>query len=289
MLTIPEGFEEKLLAGDHDGLLSDRKIPGGSRGRFVDQQITQYLDTIRLYLNGGFSITEAIAHTDDTLGTLPAPEVLSFSEKGSADNSVIFYFFQYVPYIFILILFVGLAPILVIENRAGIRERTLCSSLSLTRRNLSLAAASAIYALFTWLVFMFAGFVLYRGDLFEPFSLLAMANSLVFLIFAVSITLLVSLFAPNDNILNMLSNILGLSMAFLCGVFVPQSMLSDKVLAVGRFLPAYWYIKANNLLSGLSEDTFTMEAYLQCLGIELLFAAAVFLFTLALSRVHRKR
>lgn len=288
ILTIPVGFEENLLAGNTDALVSDVKIPRSTSGYFVDQQISQYLNTVRLYLTGGFSMEDAVLQTNESFGTLSDVNVVSFTDDSKKTDTRIFYYYQYLPYIFILILFVGLAPILVTENRSGIRERTLCSSLPITRRNLALAAACGIYSILTWACFMLTGLIVYGTHVFQYYSLLGMLNSFVFLLFAAAVTLLVSLFAPNDNILNMLANILGLSIAFLCGVFVPQSMLPDKVLAVGRFLPAYWYVKANNLLAGFADAPFDFGTYLQCLGMQLLFAAAVFAVTLAVSLYQRK-
>ena len=288
ILTIPAGFEENLLSGNTDALVSDVKIPGSTSGYFVDQQISQYLNTVRLYLTGGFSMEDAVLQTNESFGTLSDVNVVSFTDDSKKTDTRIFYYYQYLPYIFILILFVGLAPILVTENRSGIRERTLCSSLPITRRNLALAAACGIYSILTWACFMLTGLIVYGTHVFQYYSLLGMLNSFVFLLFAAAVTLLVSLFAPNDNILNMLANILGLSIAFLCGVFVPQSMLPDQVLAVGRFLPAYWYVKANNLLAGFADAPFDSGTYLQCLGMQLLFAAAVFAVTLAVSLYQRK-
>lgn len=288
ILTIPAGFEENLLAGNTDALVSDVKIPGSTSGYFVDQQISQYLNTVRLYLTGGFSMEDAVLQTNESFGTLSDVNVVSFTDDSKKTDTRIFYYYQYLPYIFILILFVGLAPILVTENRSGIRERTLCSSLPITRRNLALAAACGIYSILTWACFMLTGLIVYGTHVFQYYSLLGMLNSFVFLLFAAAVTLLVSLFAPNSNILNMLANILGLSIAFLCGVFVPQSMLPDQVLAVGRFLPAYWYVKANNLLSGFADAPFDSGTYLQCVGMQLLFTAAMFAVTLAVSLYQRK-
>lgn len=288
ILTIPAGFEENLLAGNTDALVSDVKIPGSTSGYFVDQQISQYLNTVRLYLTGGFSMEDAVLQTNESFGALSDVNVVSFTDDSKKTDTRIFYYYQYLPYIFILILFVGLAPILVTENRSGIRERTLCSSLPITRRNLALAAACGIYSILTWACFMLTGLIVYGTHVFQYYSLLGMLNSFVFLLFAAAVTLLVSLFAPNSNILNMLANILGLSIAFLCGVFVPQSMLPDQVLAVGRFMPAYWYVKANNLLSGFADAPFDSGTYLQCLGMQLLFTAAMFAVTLAVSLYQRK-
>lgn len=288
VLRIPDGFEESLLAGNSSQLISDIKIPGSTTGFFVDQQIRQYLQTLQIYLSGGFSLTDAISETNKTIQTASAVDVVSFSGSGTDAITPVFYYYQYLPYVFILLLFVGLAPIIVIENSHGIKERTLCSSLPVTKRNLILAAACSVYGLLTWLLFMGMGVILYGKVIFESVSLLGMLNSFVYLLFAVAMTLLISLFAPNNNTLNMLANIIGLSLSFLCGVFVPQNMLSDQVLSVGRFLPAYWYIKANNLLGGFASEPFDQTVYLKCIGIQLLFAAAVFAVTLALSMYRRK-
>ena len=135
---------------------------------------------------------------------------------------------------------------------------------------------------------MIFGLLVYGKEMFSHLSLLCMANSLAFLFVAVALALLISFFAPDDNTVNILANILGLSMSFLGGVFVPQYMLSDGVLSVGKFLPAYWYIKANNMLAGFSSDPFSMNTYYQCIGIQLLFAAAIFAIALSFSKLKSK-
>lgn len=284
VLIIPDGFEEKLLSGDTEALLSDVKIPGSTNGSFVDQQITQYIETLQLYLAGGCTLSEAIAYTDASAADSASVTAVSFSSQDVKADSRLFYFYQYLPYIFICIQFMGLAPILVTENSPGIRERTACSSLSFSRRNLQLAAACTVYSVGVWLIFMLFAFLCFGRTLFFTFPLLGMLNSFVFLLFTTALALFISLFSPGSNVLNMIANIIGLSMAFFCGVFISQEMLPDAVLSAGRFLPAYWYIKANNMLGGFSNEVFDMDVYLQCLGIELLFAAAIIAVMLAYLR-----
>lgn len=288
ILVIPEGFEEKLAALEKENLFQTTKIPGSARGYFVDQQISQYTGTLQLYLAGGYSMDTAIGKTDVSLQNLTPVSSVSFHEENSSANLRVFYLYQYLPYVFIAMFFSGLAPILVIFNKNTIHTRMCCSAYPLNKRNLYLSFASMVYSLICWSFFMVLGFLFYGKDIFSKTSLLAIGNSLVFLLVAVAITLFVSLFAPDDNVANMLSNIVGLSMSFLCGVFVPQYMLSGSVLAVGKFLPAYWYIKANNMLAGFSSEPFSMDTYFQCLGIELLFAAAFFALALAVSKVKSK-
>lgn len=289
VLTIPAGFEDSLTSGKKEALLTDVKIPGSTNGYFVDQQISQYVQSLQLYLSGGYSLTEAIAETDKSIADAVSVTTVSFETEGSSSDGRVFYFFQYLPYIFIAILFSGLTPVLVTLNKKSIKNRTTCSALTLTSKNLQLAGCCVVYSLVVWLLFAGLNVLFYGTDCFTANAMLAMLNSLVFLLFTAALALLVSYFAPDDNVINMAANIVGLSMAFLCGIFVPQTMLSPSVLNVGRFLPAYWYIRANNMLAGFGNEVFDLSIYRTCIGIQLLFTAAIFCITLLVSRKRKQK
>lgn len=283
VLVIPEGFEEQILEGSFDNLFTSKTIPGSNRGTFVNNQIGQYMATLQIHLAAGESLEDAIAATDDSIEGLPEVEVLGAAASAKQENSVVFAFFQYQPYVFILILFVGMAPILVTHGEKNIKARTISASITSRDRTLQLTLASSIFAILVFIAFQVFGVIVFRQDFFTHNVLLALLNSFVFIIFAGLLTFVVSLFAPNDNAVNMIANSVGLGMSFLCGIFVPQSMLGEGVLKVARFLPAYWYIQNNNMLSGQSTMTFSYDYYFQCLGIQLLFAVATFVVLLSLT------
>lgn len=289
VLTIPSGFEDSLTSGKKEALLTDIKIPGSTNGYFVDQQISQYVQSLQLYFSGGYSLTEAIAETDKSIADAVSVTTVSFETEDSSSDSRVFYFFQYLPYIFIAILFSGMTPVLVTLNKKSIKNRTTCSALTLTSKNLQLAGSCVVYSLVVWLLFAGLNVLFYGTDCFTANAMLAMLNSLVFLLFAAALALLVSYFAPDDNVISMAANIVGLTMAFLCGIFVPQTMLSPSVLNVGRFLPAYWYIRANNMLAGFGNEVFDLSIYRTCIGIQLLFTAAIFCITLLVSRKRKQK
>ena len=180
-----------------------------------------------------------------------------------------------------------MAPILVTLNSRDMKARTACSALPGRTRTLAMASGCLLYSLGIWLLFLLLGLVFYRKAMLQPYVGYAILNSLAFLLFTTALSLLISTFSPDDNVLNMLANIVGLSMSFLCGVFVPQSMLSGSVLAVGRFLPAYWYIRANNMLAGFGKEVFDLGFYWKCIGIQLLFAAAMFALTAVAAKQRR--
>ena len=111
-------------------------------------------------------------------------------------------------------------------------------------------------------------------------------NSLAFLLVAASIAFLVGNLAKSDVAISALTNVIGLGMCFLGGVFVPPDMLSEGVQKFSRFLPSWWYVRNVNLL-GLRQGALS-AADTQLIGesllIQIAFAAAIFAITLFLLR-----
>lgn len=289
VLTIPDGFEENLTAGETENLLTNVKVPGSACGHFIDQQITQYLDSLRLYLNGGYSLEDAVAATGTALAQTNAVKSLMFEPETAAPKKEVFYFYQYLPYILIVFLICGMAPILATFNRKDLANRISCSASSHRNRSFQLILCSILYAILSWVSFFLLCFIAYGRSVFVGNALYALLNSFVFLLVAASFAFFASFFALDNGIANMISNVFGLGMSFLCGVFVPQSMLSDEVLTAAKFLPAYWYIRANNMLAGFSNESFDLQFYWTALGIQLLFAVAVFTVAMVVSRIRREK
>jgi ABC-2 type transport system permease protein len=117
---------------------------------------------------------------------------------------------------------------------------------------------------------------------------LCLLNSLVFLLIAATLALLLGSLSLEWNALNMASNLIGLGMSFLCGVFVPQWLLGDSVRAFSHVLPAYWYIRIVNMLSGLSGEAFSLRTYQVCISVQLLFWALLFGVYLVVNRQQKK-
>ena len=53
ILTINEGYAEKLANGETDDLFSDYRVPGTFTAEYFDTQINQYISTINAYTTGG--------------------------------------------------------------------------------------------------------------------------------------------------------------------------------------------------------------------------------------------
>jgi ABC-2 type transport system permease protein len=289
VLTIPEGFEQKLLAGKTDTLVQTSKRQDSLSGYFVDQQIDNYLQALSLRLMGGATLEEAITTTDDALVAAPEVNAVSFGKQSDGNGDAMYYFFQYLPYVFIMMLLEGLSPVLIAFHRKDLGDRINCSALRTQSKNTQIGLGCATYTLVIWLAFILLSVIMYGpSQIFSKNGLLCLLNSFVFALITTALTLLIGSLPLSSNVLNMISNVIGLGMSFLCGVFVPQWLLGDTVLAVSRFLPAYWYIRINNMLSGLSGEALSMNTYGMCIGIQLLFCAAIFCVYLAVNRQQKK-
>ena len=80
-----------------------------------------------------------------------------------------------------------------------------------------------------------------------------------------------------------ITQVLSIGMSFLCGIFIPMEVLSDKVLSVARFLPAYWYVKANNMIADI--EPFSRGDVLLCFIVEAGFALMLIMLTLLVRKV----
>ena len=290
VLVIPEGFEEKLLAGETNDLVWHVRVPDSVKSTFLNNQVEGYLKDLTIYLKGGYELSEAIDAVKDFHAGAEAVEVAYFSGEKEKGNEGIFYFFQYLPYIYILVLICGLAPLILALNKKEIYERTLCSSLTLMQRNLQMALGSVCYSVLVYGIFVVLGFLMFGKDMLIKELGYLLINSGMFLTFTLALTLfLCMLFKPDNSSLNLVANVIGLGMCFLCGAFVPQSLLSKEVLAAARFLPAYWYIRNNNVLAGFSEEAFSKSSFWTGVGIQGLFAAVLFAGALVAARLRQQK
>lgn len=290
VLTINKDFEKNLEQGITDNLLSNYQVPGSYASSLVETQIDRYILSVKSYAAGGFSLEEAMSKTNDIMQDKTEVIQESFSkDDGSSDsNSNYRYFFQYLSYIFIAILISSLVPVLTTLNKKDIKARINASCLSTSKQTLQTGLASVIYAFVIWLIFMITAMVLSSEEFFSKSGMYAMLNSFIFMAVSLSLALFLSSLAPSPKATDMIANTVSLAMSFLCGVFVPMEFLSDSILKAAHFLPAYWYVKANNMIAGVSGEIFETSKLLSYMGIEVLFAVAFFSLAMLFANVKRK-
>lgn len=288
ILTVNKGYSEKIANGETTGLFSDYRVPGSYSAKLFDNQINRYVKMITACTAGGMEINEATAKTAELAEKEIKVEKLNFSENSNVEfgDNIMFYY-QYLAYILLAIMISGLCPVLLVITRKDIRNRTSCSCLSEVSRMAQIVLGTVIFAVGLYLLLTVVALFLYRSQMLNSKGLFAMLNGFVYLIFTTMLAILISVISPGGKVIDMIANVVSLGMSFLCGVFVPQSVLSETVLNIGKFLPAYWYIKANNMIAGIGGEIFGMRKYMICIGIELAFSVVLFCITLLIARTKK--
>ena len=147
---------------------------------------------------------------------------------------------------------------------------------SVRKQNVEVVKGIVVVAVALWALFVVLGAIIYIGDFTPVEYLLGTLNSFSILLFSVAVSVLLGVLLPSVASLNGASNILGLGMSFLSGVFVPSYLLPDYVNKIGEFLPAGWYMKNVTLLNGEGNATAHIKEFLTNCGIVTAFAVAVF-------------
>ncbi len=289
ILLIPEGFSEAFLAGE-EVFLSKTTLPDSIESYYVDMQIDQYLNAVRLYMQAGIKNTEEILEfVSADLDSSANAEIIVSENPNSDDSQLHIFYFNYLSYSMLALMILGISTILISFHQKDLYRRNLCAPIKLIRMNGELILGISVFAGACYFILIGCGLALHWEKLwdFKLLSLLCL-NFLVFSIVCVGIGFLTGVFVRSYNVQSAVANVVTLSMSFLCGVFVPQSIMSASVLKFSQFLPAYWYVKANHLIGSLSDISLEqLKAILGCLGIELLFAAALFAAALAISKKKR--
>ncbi|MBR4554768.1 MAG: ABC transporter permease [Ruminococcus sp.] len=282
ILVINKGFEDALAQGRTEGLFKEYRVHDSFSSVYMTNILNEYVKTVEAYSAAGLSLGEAASKTSEVLSRSTDVTYLSDVAEGSEEYSLWFsHYFQYMPYILISVLLSVLGVVLGSLNKKAIRYRTECSAVSARKITMQIYAGAGVFVLVMWLIFMVAGAVM-KGGIYEGKAWLAVLNSFVFTLVAASIAILVSSLDLEENVTTLVTQVLGLGMSFICGVFVPLSLLSDGVILAARFLPAYWYIRANNMLNG--SETYDAGKFAGCIGIQLAFAAVLLIFTLVVKR-----
>ena len=285
ILKIPVDFTKNFMAGK--SVTVDKTVVSGSVSSiYTDILINKYLKTARLYISNskGLSQEELVGQIKKDL-ELETEVILKPSGQKTSRTSSIVYFYNYMPYIIINILILGVSSVMLVFNDIRLKRRNLCSPVSNISVNLQILLGNIIFALSCWVLLVILSLLLYRQDMFNMSSIYFFINSLVLTLTILSVSFLIGILIKSRNAQSGISNVVSLGMCFLTGVFVPQEMLSENVLAIAKFLPTYWYIRANKAIGALTN--FNMEnvgPIVSYMLIELGFAVALISITLVVSK-----
>lgn len=286
ILILPKGFGESLLSENKKAQIENVKVPGSTSGYMIDQQVNKFTKMVRSYLASGFSEQQAVERAENTLRSSAKVDLMGSKKAGEQSNTA--YYFQYLAYIFIVLITVAVSPVFMVFYKKDIRRRNQCSAATERSRNLQLALGTLTASVGCWLVFILLAMAMYRNEIFQSNLLLFMLNSVMFIGVSAGISFLAGLLVTNDDALQGVVNVVSLGSAFLGGVFVPLEFMSKQVLTVSRFLPTYWYIRSNKLIDQLDVlDMSHIWPAMQGILIQAGFALALFAAAMLVSKQKR--
>lgn len=291
IVLVEDGFTNRFLAGE-PVTLDAVKVPDSTTGYYCDQLIEKYLSTARLYREAAPSLTEEqlTAAIAENLA-IETPVILKEYDVNTQRTPNFVYYYQYMAYVLIALMILTICTILMVFNQPDLRRRNLCAPLPLRSVNAQVTLGCAIFTVACWAVLVGLSFLLYGKDLLSFAGLpMLLANTFAFALVSLSIGFLVSSFIKSFTVLSAISNVVSLGLCFISGVFVPQAIMSPGVLTAASFLPAYWYVKANNAIGSLAVLTSeTTGPIWTSILVQLGFAAAFFSVALFITKQRRVR
>lgn len=290
ILTIPEGFTNSFLKGETVNLIKEALPDRQDSAHSVDTAVNNYLNMADIYVK--YNTDADIKDLADFMSkySLQDTEVIIDSKKKNILDSAEFnmYYFNYLGYIMINCFILGISTVMMSFHNIDIRRRQFASPISSRSFNMQLILANLIFVMAYMLVFGIIGY------LFNPFRRMDMGlvltwiNAFLFTLTVLCISYLIGITVKTRNAIQALATILSLSMSFICGIFLPQEYLGEAVKRVSSFTPTFWYVRANNLIYGLTNYTMkSIHPVIQCMAIQIGFSA-VFL-SVILVAAKRKR
>ena len=289
IVTIPKGFTDKILSGDKDVDIEKTQIPNSTSQVFVDNLINRYLNTVSRYTSTIDNISEKdlISNVNKDLSKTTKVEVETYKNDSIKNNNCNRYY-NFLSYSILAVLIFGIGDVMMTFNKKDLKRRNLASAMSFSKMNFQMVLGNISFAIGAWVVMILASFIMYKTYMFTINGMLLLLNSLVFTFASLSVSLLISNFITSRDFMSAVANVIVLGTCFISGVFVPQQYLSKGVIAVAKFNPTYWYVKANDEIAVLvNYSNSNLMEILTNISIVMGFAIAVYALNLVIVKQKR--
>lgn len=280
---IPAGFEEKCL--ERGERLPTTKIPGAYSAYYVDQQIDNFLNDVRILKAAGCQGQEIYEKAEEIQEIEGQVELMDKNGYGGEPAPHAF-MFQYMPYIVISIICYMIGYIMIGFRQKEVRLRMHCAAMPPVKQSAQMILGCLVLGVFVWVVCMLMPILLYGEDFLRDSNMpFYMLNVFAVVLVSLAIAFTMGTLVRKTEIISGIVNVISLGMSFTCGVFVSMDILGKGVKAFAHFLPVYWYETVNQILAENVDFTSGQKmGIFQGLGIQVLFAAAIVCVGLVIQR-----
>ena len=284
-VEVPEHFQEKIDAGEDISLsYSSHSQVSGKTFSFVND-IDSFVNIYRSYramgLDAETSVSKALstAVSDVTFGV-----VSENKESLHTDTR------EYATYICLWVLGMSVASVIITGNKKEIAARMDAAPVRPVKKTLAqmaglMTCAACMVAVYVIFSFVYAG----STDMMRQYGWVVVLNLITTTFYLCGFTLLVSSFNLKTGTLSLICNAVGLSMCFLCGIFVPFYFMSSGVQTFAHFLPFFWTSKVfNTIYSGSGMNyTFSVGNIFGSFGVQILFGLAFVMITIVIKKIKQ--
>ena len=283
VLELPVGFTDSL--GSDRVPMTYIADSSSLNGFLVRGQIQRYFNILNLYLVGGFDATVASSLTVQNLES--GVEVELIRSENETDLLGAYMFFRFMPMTLPAIVGVAVGGVYLALNKEDVRRRIESAPISYKRRTVERILASITFGLLAWAIYMAVAIVLYGRIMFETEGFIRMLNALPLVFMGIALAFVAALFIKKRDML--FTTIFSIAMVFVmpAGITFDIDMMSEQILAIGRFTPFYWYTRINEMLipGGYLDWTLLMQGLL----IQLTFASAILAVGMIFSKEGRAK
>lgn len=283
-LIIPKGFGSNVEEGKVTDSMEYIQTNRSASGYLMNQKINTYLEHIMVYLTGGYDLSSAIQNTESDMKEARESQVSIKNAENARSRSRVIFTFNAYSLLMILTVFTG--SILNQFKNPDLANRIRVGGLSFHKRYGGMISALLVMSLTvtTFVIGFTALDARLHGESFLVKLPYYALNSYVLMLVALGIGYFLSSFSKDENTVNMVANMINLTMCFLCGIFVDQSLLTAGVLQAAHFMPLFWYAEAIKQVACNSADAILGSGYPMSILIQILFAVAFFAAGLIISR-----
>ena len=264
IIMIPADFENTKE-------IAYKSSPQSMYSFLVKQRVNEFIDKFDKYSKNGYSPDEAIKYANSDLDKTIKVEKINDIKQASGDESNSRFYFNFVSYPLLSQILLVVTLVMSSYYKETVNKRQRISPVSEKRTNLILTLGHLVFGIIFWLLYLLICIVLVKDFEFKQAFLLAAFNSFVFMISAVTLSMLVGKLFQDLNSLSVVINILVLGSSFLSGVFVLMEFLGETTLKIARIFPNYYYVLNNSLIDQGKNLSELMPNILILLGFSLVF------------------
>ena len=289
VLIIPEGFEKEFIkteGNNTENLLQGTGRPGSMQNHYASELADSYLSGLALYLQAGYDPENAVRQMVNT----EKNDTVTVMQEGSRAMSKVAGTLQYLPYILTALSCYVIGFVMLDYQKTDIKRRIAVSAVSRTSRLMQMILALLVIGVAFFAVSILMTAAMNPGTILEESNKgYYLLNIGVMVLVGLSIAFMVVSLVSSGNAVNGLANVIALGMSFICGVFIPESMLGSSVRKLAKFLPVYWYEQNNTILGTHSVLSDTMiENLINGYEKQIIFIGVIMVLALVINRVKER-